>query len=50
LERRPPPENTLLFERLINVLVAQAPGIRFAFNTAPETTVDAIRRWVAPTP
>ncbi|MEV4243481.1 hypothetical protein AB0J63_08735 [Streptosporangium canum] len=40
------PEHTLLFERLINVLTATAPGIRFCFNTMPETTIDAIRRWV----
>ncbi|ACZ90292.1 hypothetical protein [Streptosporangium roseum] len=40
------PEHTLLFERLVNVLVATAPGIRFCFNTSPETTIDAIRRWI----
>ncbi|MER6177481.1 hypothetical protein [Streptosporangium sp. NPDC001681] len=40
------PEHTLLFERLINVLVATAPGIRFCFNTSPETTIDALGRWV----
>ncbi|MGY0061904.1 hypothetical protein ACWY4P_36115 [Streptomyces sp. LZ34] len=40
------PEHTLLFERLINVLAATASGIRFCFNTSPETTIDAIRRWV----
>ncbi|MEU4701186.1 hypothetical protein [Nonomuraea dietziae] len=40
------PEHTLLFERLINVLVATTPGVRFCFNTSPETTIDAIRRWV----
>ncbi|GLW11444.1 hypothetical protein Misp01_65720 [Microtetraspora sp. NBRC 13810] len=40
------PEHTLLFERLINVLVATTPGIRFCFNTSPETTIDAIRRWI----
>lgn len=39
------PEHTLLFERLINLLVAEAPGIRFCFNTSPETTIDALRRW-----
>ncbi|GAA3716682.1 hypothetical protein GCM10022224_097930 [Nonomuraea antimicrobica] len=39
------PEHTELFERLINVLVAAEPGIRFCFNTSPETTIDAIRRW-----
>ncbi|WP_043636460.1 hypothetical protein [Nonomuraea candida] len=38
------PEHTVLFERLVNVLVAAAPGIRFCFNTSPETTIDAIRR------
>ncbi|MEV4758881.1 hypothetical protein AB0J86_27815 [Micromonospora sp. NPDC049559] len=42
------PEHTLLFERLVNVLVATSPGIRFCFNTSPETTIDAIRRWVEP--
>ncbi|MEV6868054.1 hypothetical protein AB0M44_44625 [Streptosporangium subroseum] len=40
------PEHTLLFERLINVLVTTTPGIRFCFNTSPETTIDAIRRWL----
>ncbi|MFD4456596.1 hypothetical protein [Nocardia sp. NPDC058480] len=42
------PEHTLLFERLINVASDLAPGIRFCFNTSPETTVDALRRWVQP--
>ncbi|MFC7328900.1 hypothetical protein [Marinactinospora rubrisoli] len=39
------PEHTLLFERLVNVLTEAAPGIRLCFNTSPETTIDAIRRW-----
>jgi hypothetical protein len=26
------------------VLVEIAPGIRFCFNTSPETTIDALRR------
>ncbi|MFD3506253.1 hypothetical protein [Nocardia sp. NPDC058666] len=39
-------EHTLLFERLINVAAEVAPGIRFCFNTSPETTIDALRRWV----
>ncbi|MFC9967093.1 hypothetical protein [Nocardia ignorata] len=38
------PEHTLLFERLINVATEIAPGIRFCFNTSPETTIDALRR------
>ena len=39
---------TLLFERIINVVAEFAPGIRFCFNTSPETTIDALRRWVQP--
>jgi hypothetical protein len=35
---------TLLFERILNAVVEAAPGIRFCFNTSPETTVDALRR------
>ncbi|WP_067836908.1 hypothetical protein [Nocardia lijiangensis] len=42
------PEQTLLFERVVNVLTAAAPGIRLCFNTSPETTVDALLRWVQP--
>ncbi|MEU4344364.1 hypothetical protein AB0H00_24400 [Nocardia sp. NPDC023852] len=42
------PEYTLLFERIINVLGAAAPGIQLCFNTSPETTIDALRRWVRP--
>ncbi|MEV0649451.1 hypothetical protein AB0I28_29760 [Phytomonospora sp. NPDC050363] len=37
---------TPLFERLINALVETHPGIRLCFNTSPESTVDAIRRWL----
>lgn len=40
------PEHTLLFERLVNVLTEEAPGIRLCFNTSPEDTVEALRRWV----
>ncbi|MGW6422820.1 hypothetical protein ACWF82_09100 [Nocardia sp. NPDC055053] len=42
------PEHTVLFERLINVTAELVPGIRFCFNTSPETTIDALRRWVQP--
>ncbi|NNH70241.1 hypothetical protein HLB23_10260 [Nocardia uniformis] len=42
------PEHTLLFERLLNVITELSPGIRFCFNTSPETTIDAVRRWVEP--
>jgi hypothetical protein len=42
------PEHTLLFERLVNTLNEIQPGIRFCFNTSPETTIEALRRWVQP--
>jgi hypothetical protein len=42
------PEHTELFERLVNLLIRLVPGITFCFNTSPETTIDALRRWVRP--
>lgn len=39
------PEHTFVFERFVNLVAAAAPGIRFCFNTSPERTIDAIRRW-----
>ncbi|GAB2960595.1 hypothetical protein [Saccharothrix stipae] len=42
------PEHTPLFERLVNLLNDLVPGLVFCFNTSPETTVDALRRWVDP--
>jgi hypothetical protein len=44
------PENTELFERIVNVLLELSPGIRLCFNTAPDNTVDALRRWITPRP
>jgi hypothetical protein len=41
-------EYTLLFERLVNLLIQLVPGIRFGFNTTPETTIEALRRLVSP--
>jgi len=43
------PEHTELFERLVNVINEVAPGISFCFNTSPESTIDALHRWVTPT-
>lgn len=43
-------EHTPLFERLVNVLTEALPGIKFCFNTSPETTIDAVSRWVEPNP
>ncbi|MGX2994453.1 hypothetical protein JNUCC64_09170 [Streptomyces sp. JNUCC 64] len=42
------PEHTPLFERLLNVLIEEAPGTRVCFNTSPESTLDALRRWIEP--
>ncbi|MFF4271912.1 hypothetical protein [Streptomyces sp. NPDC001536] len=40
------PENTVLFERLVNVLTEEVPGIRLCFNSSPENTVETLRRWI----
>lgn len=42
------PEHTELFERIVNVLHEVSPGIRLCFNTAPDNSIDALRRWIAP--
>jgi hypothetical protein len=39
-------EHTPLFERLVNVAHEELPGAKFCFNTSPESTIDAFRRWV----
>jgi hypothetical protein len=44
------PEHTELFERIVNVVLEVSPGIRLCFNTAPDKTVDALRRWITPRP
>lgn len=38
-------EHTLLFERTVNVLIELNPSIRLCFNTSPEDTINAVRRW-----
>lgn len=35
-----------LFERLINLVHAKAPHAKISFNTVPEDTAAAVRRWV----
>jgi hypothetical protein len=40
------PEHTVLLERIVNVLVDLQPGIRISFNTSPQNSLDAIRRWL----
>src|SRR5689334_15285438 len=36
----------LLFERLLNLVHAKAPGARICFNTNPGDTAEAVQRWV----
>ena len=36
------PEHFLLFEKLINVVHAEAPSARIAFNTKPSDTAEAV--------
>jgi hypothetical protein len=37
---------TLVFETVVNTVIACQPGVRFCFNDSPETTLDAVRRAV----
>lgn len=41
-------EHTVLFECVLNLLSELVPGIVFCFNTSPDTTIDALRRWARP--
>jgi hypothetical protein len=38
------PEHTVLFENVINIVHRELPTTRFAFNTSPDNTPDAILR------
>ena len=40
------PNNLMLFEKLINVVHAQAPQAKLCFNTTPSDTAAAVRRWL----
>ena len=42
---RAPPQ-LLLFEKLINLVHAQAPSAKICFNTTPADTIEAVQRWV----
>ena len=39
-------ERLLLFERLLNVVHAEARGARLCFNSTPADTAEAVQRWV----
>jgi hypothetical protein len=40
------PAHLLLFEKLLNLVHAQAPGAKICFNTTPADTAEAVQRWV----
>ena len=40
------PNNFLLFEKLINVVHKHAPQARICFNTLPNDTAAAVKRWL----
>ena len=44
---RTDPAQFLLFERLLNLVHAAAPAAKLCFNTSPDSTLAAIRRWLA---
>jgi hypothetical protein len=39
-------EDTLLFERIMNLVHEQAPAAKLCFNTHPATTAEAVLRWL----
>ena len=43
---RVPPDNFLLFEKLLNVVHEAAPQARICLNTHPGDTLEAVRRWL----
>ena len=43
---RVPPDQAVLFERLIQAVREHAPQAPVCFNTLPTDTVEAVRRWV----
>ena len=38
--------NLLLFERLLNLVHAHAPGAKICFNSSPADSLEAVQRWV----
>jgi len=40
------PQNTVLFERIVNVLIDLQPDIRLSFAMGPENQFEAIQRWL----
>ncbi|WLW50367.1 hypothetical protein [Streptomyces sp. YU58] len=40
------PEYTVLFERVVNVLIDLQPGIRLSFSSHPTNVPEALQRWL----
>jgi hypothetical protein len=43
---RLPPRNLVLFEAVINAVHEGAAGAKVAFNTVPESSAEAVQRWL----
>ena len=42
------PVDMLLFENIINLIHTAAPSTKICFNVSPESTTEAVLRWVQP--
>jgi hypothetical protein len=40
------PDQLLLFEKLLNIVHAEAPSAKICFNTTPTDSAEAVQRWV----
>jgi hypothetical protein len=40
------PRHFMLFERLVNAVHEHAPRTRLCFNTRPDDTAEAVKRWI----
>ena len=40
------PDRLLLFEKLLNLVHAQAPGAKICFNSTPADSAEAVQRWI----
>lgn len=43
---RLPASNFLLFEKLVNAVIENAPNAKIIFNTNPNDTAESIKRWL----
>jgi len=41
-------DRLLLFEKILNLVHAQAPNARICFNTTPADSTEAVQRWIKP--